>query len=46
MFYRPEKMTFDEAFNRLLSDYQPIREQNWLRRLRDKYQIQSFSRNH
>ena len=36
------KMTFDEAFNRLLSDYQPIREQNWLRRLRDKYQIQAF----
>lgn len=36
------KMTFDEAFNRLLSDFQPIREQNWLRRLRDKYQIQAF----
>ena len=36
------KMTFDEAFNRLLSDYQPIREQNWLLRLRDKYQIQAF----
>lgn len=36
------KMTFDEAFNRLLSEYQPIREQNWLQRLRDRYQIQAF----
>ena len=36
------KMTFEEAFNRLLSDYQPIREENWLQRLRDKYQIQAF----
>ena len=36
------KMTFDEAFNRLLSDYQPIREENWLQRLRNKYQIQSY----
>ena len=35
-------MTFEEAFNRLLSDYQPIREENWLQRLRDKYQIQAF----
>lgn len=36
------KMTFDEAFNRLLSDYQPIREEKWLQRLRNKYQIQAF----
>ena len=36
------KMTFEEAFNRLLSDYQPIREENWLQRLRDKYHIQAF----
>jgi hypothetical protein len=26
----------------LLSDYQPIREENWLQRLRNKYQIQSY----
>lgn len=36
------KMTFDEAFNRLLSDYQPIREENWLQRLRNKYQVQAY----
>ena len=36
------KMTFDEAFNRLLSDYQPIREEIWLQRLRNKYQIQAY----
>ena len=36
------KMTFDEAFNRLLSDYQPVREENWLQRLRNKYQIQAY----
>jgi peptidyl-prolyl cis-trans isomerase SurA len=36
------KMTFDEAFNRLLSDYQPIREKIWLQRLRNKYQIQAY----
>ena len=35
-------MTFDEAFNRLLSDYQPIREEIWLQRLRNKYQIQAY----
>ena len=36
------KMTFNEAFNRLLSDYQPIREEIWLQRLRNKYQIQAY----
>jgi peptidyl-prolyl cis-trans isomerase SurA len=36
------KMTFDEAFNRLLSDYQPVREENWMQRLRNKYQIQAY----
>jgi peptidyl-prolyl cis-trans isomerase SurA len=36
------KMTFTEAFNRVLSDYQPIREQNWLERLNKRYSIQSY----
>ena len=36
------KMTFEEAFNRVLSDYQPIREQLWLDRLNKRYSIQSY----
>jgi len=32
-------MTFDEAFNRVLSTYQPIREQEWLAELRSEYNI-------
>jgi len=36
------KMTFTEAFNRVLSDYQPIREQMWLDRLNKRYSIQSY----
>lgn len=38
-------MTFDEAFNRLVSDYQPEREENWMMRLRDKYDIKSYPEN-
>lgn len=34
-------LTFEEAFNRLLSDYQPEREEKWLTELRDKYNITS-----
>ncbi len=35
-------MTFDEAFNRLASEYQPVREKNWLERIRNTYNIQQF----
>jgi|TARA_R100000388_G_scaffold95028_1_gene85840 peptidyl-prolyl cis-trans isomerase SurA len=44
MFWLEERlparnMTFDEAFNRVLSTYQPIREQEWLAELRSEYNI-------
>jgi peptidyl-prolyl cis-trans isomerase SurA len=35
-------MTFDEAFYRLASEYQPIREERWLNRLREAYNIESY----
>ncbi|MBO6535840.1 MAG: peptidylprolyl isomerase [Balneolaceae bacterium] len=35
-------MTFDEAFFRLASEYQPIREENWLNRLRETYEIEAY----
>jgi peptidyl-prolyl cis-trans isomerase SurA len=35
------KMTFDEAFNRLLADYQPIREEKWLTELKKNFRIKS-----
>lgn len=35
-------MTFKEAFNRLASEYQPVREQNWLERIRKTYNITEF----
>lgn len=33
------KMTFDEAFNRLLADYQPKREEKWLNQLKKEFRI-------
>lgn len=41
----PEAMSFDDAFFRLVSEYQPIREQAWNEQLRRKYRIQSYSSN-
>lgn len=38
----PRRMTFEEAFNRLLTVYQPVREQNWLERMRDMYEVKTF----
>lgn len=32
-------MTFDEAFNRIMATYQPIREQEWLSQLRKEYNV-------
>lgn len=37
----PRKMTFEESFNRITSEYQPIREQEWLDGLKKKYKIKS-----
>ncbi len=36
------KMTFDEAFNKLMSDYQPIREEKWLKNMRAEYGVTSY----
>lgn len=38
-------MTFEEAFNRLMADYQPTRESMWLNRLRTKYSIKEYQEN-
>lgn len=35
-------MNFDEAYFRVVSEYQPIREEAWVSRLRDDYQVQLF----
>lgn len=35
-------MTFDEAFDRVLADYQPEREEQWLQRLRERYNVISY----
>jgi len=36
------KMTFQEAFNKLLTDFQPVREKEWLEKLSLKYNIESY----
>ncbi len=38
----PRRMTFDEAYNRLVSYYQPIREENWTETLQDRYNIKMY----
>ncbi|MCH8566964.1 MAG: peptidylprolyl isomerase [Balneolales bacterium] len=38
----PRQMTFDEAFNRVVADFQPIRDQEWNDELRAQYQIVAF----
>ena len=35
------EMTFDEAFNRVLADYQPEREKKWLSKLRKDYKTKA-----
>lgn len=35
-------MTFEEAFNRIVSEFQPIREQRWLERIRETYNITQY----
>jgi len=38
----PRTMTFDEAFNRVGSDYQPIREENFMNDLRSEYRVRIY----
>lgn len=35
-------MTFEEAFNKLLAEYQPVREEKWLSNLRSTYDIKVY----
>lgn len=42
----PERpMTFEEAFDRLLAEFQPEREEQWLMRLRDRYNVRIYPEN-
>jgi len=41
----PRSMTFDEAFYRVANDYQPIREEAYLKKLMDKYQVELYPEN-
>jgi peptidyl-prolyl cis-trans isomerase SurA len=41
----PESMTFEDAFFRLVSEYQPVRETTWNNQLRQKFRIQSYPKN-
>ena len=38
----PREMTFDEAFHRVSSDYQPMREELFMNRLRSEYNVQTY----
>lgn len=38
----PRTMTFDEAFQRVGSDYQPIREENFMNELRSEYRVRIY----
>lgn len=41
----PRAMTFQEAFNRVTADYQPIREEEYLGKLMEKYSVTLFPEN-
>lgn len=38
----PRAMTFEEAYNRVASDYQPIREEYWLEAMRKRYNAEAY----
>lgn len=38
----PRTMTFEEAFHRVGSDYQPIREENFMNDLRSQYRVRTY----
>ena len=35
-------MTFDEAYNKLVTDYQSTREEEWLNKMRDRYRVRFY----
>ncbi len=39
---KPAPMSFDEAYNQLVTDYQPIRQKKWLENLRKKYTVRAY----
>ncbi|MEX0720836.1 MAG: peptidylprolyl isomerase [Balneolaceae bacterium] len=50
VFYLKEKlparkMTFEEAFNRLMAEFQPEREQAWLQEIRSKFKVKPKLKN-
>ena len=38
----PRAMTFDEAYQQVVSDYRTIREEKWMKSLHDKYDVASY----
>lgn len=38
----PRQMEFEEAYNRLVSHYQPIREQEWIQSMREQYDVEVY----
>jgi peptidyl-prolyl cis-trans isomerase SurA len=40
--HEPRQMEFEEAFHRLVSDYQPIREKEWLQNIRQTYRVKPY----
>ncbi|MEX0779328.1 MAG: peptidylprolyl isomerase [Balneolales bacterium] len=38
----PRTMTFDEAYNKLVAQYQPIREKSWMEEIRRTYSVQPY----
>ena len=35
-------MTLEEAYQRVVSDYQPVREEKWLQNLRSTYNVEAY----
>jgi peptidyl-prolyl cis-trans isomerase SurA len=40
--HEPRQMSFEEAYHRLVSDYQPIREEQWMQAMRQQYNVTPF----
>lgn len=38
----PRQMTYEEAYNKLVATYQPIREAQWIESMRSKYSVHSW----
>ena len=39
---KPAPMSFDEAYNQLVTDYQPLRQKEWIESLRKRYHIHAY----